>query len=294
MGKDTMAFCYQEVWNTILPIAFIFSSHTAKAEKQAVLSGLNEDLFLFPLTLHTLPSPNVTKWQKLIDYWYWYCCAYLYEIKYTVANFEIVASQTALTPVKRRCWFMTLLCSCRDSGSSLCCGSSLSNRCILLSCIAVHGRLAGCSDSIGLGLLCVYVRVFVCAGVWQLSRFEDHLEIWCIPRGTLTKRSRTNLHEGAKAAKQKVGTRGEHILLCCLCIYWQALAGMPFDFQSFCYREFEWTVCLITPSCREHVEEKHWSEVLPGVWVTSCSSFPARFFPSFRKLHKHHLSQHRT
>lgn len=70
----------------------IFLHTQQRQKKQAVLSGLNEDLFLFPQTLHTLPSQNVTKWQTLIDYWYWNCCAYLYEIKYTVANFEIVVS----------------------------------------------------------------------------------------------------------------------------------------------------------------------------------------------------------
>lgn len=49
------------------------------------------------------------------------------------------------------------------------------------------------------------------------------------------------------------------------------------------------------PSRGEHGEEKHWSEILPGVRVTSCSSVPVRSHPPpFRKLHKHHLSQHRV
>lgn len=82
---------------------------------------------------------------------------------------------------------MTLVGSCRDSGSWLCCGSSLSNCCIPLSCIAAHGRLAGCADRVGLELLCVYLCICVYARVWQSSRFEDHPKIWRIPQGTRRK-----------------------------------------------------------------------------------------------------------
>lgn len=190
---------------------------------------------------------------------------------------------------------MTLVGSCRDSGWALCCASSLSNCYIPLSCIAVHGRLARCSDSIGLGL-CVWV-CFVCAGVWQPSRFEDHLEIWRIPQGTLTKRSCTNVHEAAQAEKQKAGTREEHILLCCLCIYWQAHAGMPFEIQSF----------LLQGIWKNGVPYNTFPQRAGGgktlIWgFTWCVSnilqlFSRKVFffsPIFIKHHNHHLFQHRT
>lgn len=185
---------------------------------------------------------------------------------------------------------MTLVSSCRDSGLRLCCGSSLSNCCIPLSCIAVHGRLAGCTDRVGLGLLCVYL-VCVCKSVAVI-------QIWRSPRnmahstGNLTKRSRTNLHEGAKAENKKE----EHILLCCSCICWRSLAEMPVStLKAFATGNLNELCALqhFPTGCRRRKNTD-----LRFLAFTWCVNNTPQLFCweliHLPTLHRHHLSQHRA
>lgn len=60
----------------------------------------------------------------------------------------------------------------------------------------MHSRLAGCTDRVALGSLCV------CVCVWQPSTFEDHPEIWCIPQGSKQKGVQ-NLHGKNKNMEQE-------------------------------------------------------------------------------------------
>lgn len=133
-------------------------------------------------------------------------------------------------------------------------------------------------------VVCVSARLYACRRVIVI-------QIWRSPRnmvpstGKLTKRSCTNLHEGAKA-ENKAGARGEHILLCYLLLAapcWNAFL----EFQNFCYWEFEWTVCLTTPSHREQDEEKHWSEVSACTWCVS--NIPQLF--SWKVIHLRKTTQ---
>lgn len=123
----------------------------------------------------------------------------------------------------------------------------LTNCRIILSCITVHCRLAGRTNSIGLESyipkihVCVSVRLCARGSVaviqiWRSCRNMSH------STGNLTERSGPNLHDGARAEKQKAGTRAKHILLWCLRICRQSLAEMPFStFKAFARRESEWT-----------------------------------------------------
>lgn len=90
----------------------------------------------------------------------------------------------------------------------------LTSWCIILSCITVHCRLAGRTYSIGLVLyipkihVCVSVRLCACGSVaviqfWRSSRYMLH------STGNLTERSRPNLHDRARAEKQKGRNKSE-------------------------------------------------------------------------------------
>lgn len=185
--------------------------------------------------------------------------------------------------------------SCRDSGSSHCCGSSLSNCCIPLSCIAMHGRLAGCADSTGLGLLCVCVRLHVCvhAGVWQSSRFEDHPKIWRVPQGTLRK-GLVQICMKEPILKNKRQEQEENIFSGASCVS----AGSPLlkclARLSKLFLQGIWT---------NRVPYNTFPQRIGGgktlIWdFTWCVSNILQLFSRkvfhLRKLYKHHPSQHRT
>lgn len=110
--------------------------------------------------------------------------------------------------------------------------------------------------------------------------------------GNLTKRSCTNLHEGAKAQNKKE----EHILLCCLCIRWQSLAEMPvLTFKAFATGNLN-ELCALqhlpTGSRRRKNTDLRFSA------FTWCVCNTLQLFCCevihLPTLHKHHLSQHRT
>lgn len=161
---------------------------------------------------------------------------------------------------------MTLVGLCRDSGSSLCCASSLSNRCIpyhASQCMAdyLDTQIAMDWD----------YNVSMCGSHPDLnitSKYDAfHREPW------------QKVMYKCVWSSASWRTREEHILLCCCVSIGRAMLECLSRFRAFCCREFERAVCLTTPSHREQGEEKDWSEVLPGVWLTSCSSFPISFFP---------------
>ena len=106
-----------------------------------------------------MQKDSILKWSIVLKQKKLSFLAYLCQIKYTFVYFSI--SQTAAW-LYTCCWFMTLVGSGRHSGSSLRSGSTSSNCCIRLSCIAVKGWLSGHTDRNGLGLLCISANVCAC------------------------------------------------------------------------------------------------------------------------------------
>lgn len=83
---------------------------------------------------------------------------------------------------------------------------------------------------IALELLCM--SVFLCAGVWQSSRCEDHLKICYIAQGTWQR----HFYRSAwwSLGWKTKGRNGEYIVMYCLCICLQSLAEMLFlTFKAF-------------------------------------------------------------
>lgn len=191
---------------------------------------------------------------------------------------------------------MTLAGSCRDSGSSLRCGSYLSNHCITLSCIAAHGRLAGCADNVGLGSTSVYLRICLHAGAWQSSRFEDHPEIWRIPRGARRK-GLAQICMKEPRLKNKRQEQEGNIFSCAACVsvgspLLKCLSRLFKAFATGNLNELCALQHLPTGSRRRKNTDLRFSA------CTWCASNILQFFSRKvihpRKLHKHHLSQHRT
>lgn len=183
---------------------------------------------------------------------------------------------------------MTLVGSCRDSRLSLCCGSSLSNCCIPLSCITVRGRLSGCADRVGLGFLCVHLCICVQAEVWLSSRLEDHPQIWLIPQGTWRK-GRVQICMKEPRMKNKRQEQEGNIFSCVACVS----VGSPL---LKCLSRLSKLLLLgIWLNC---VPYNTFPQGGRGKTCTWCVSNILQLFSCkvihLRKLPKHHLSQHRT